>query len=263
MLTPQQAHARFIESHRAWLARFPAAYAGKWEQLLSANEEAALVEAHVREILVANVESIRPFEDAAHGGPDFECLQGQNRFYAEASALGISSVSKATNLRHEIKPGPTFHTYRDLTRLIQARAKKKANQCSELDAPCLLAIGTLHFEASTLVSDELHMQHVLISETGLSMEFDEERGEAKGPMIPTTDLQHSAVLGVDDDSEVEAQRRSVSALLIAGLGTDPVHVKGMLHPGAVRPFSRALLPRIRFCELDDGYRDGRFRPVWT
>jgi len=260
-------YAAEIKAHRQWLSTFGPERARRWERLLTSNEEAALCEACVRELMEKHVDHVEPAEDLEGGGPDFLCAVGEARFYVEATCLASDAVTGHTGLSARLDPKAGFRSYDDLTAKVQAAVKKKTPQCSDLDAPCLLAVGTFHFEASGLCGDELHTQHLLTSKTDISMAFDPEVGEFVGDMIPTTDLEYSSVLRGVSSTLAEAERRPISGILLCGFGCE-VHgegwpVRGVLHPDSVRPFPRGLLPRIRFCELEPGFERGVLTPKWT
>jgi hypothetical protein len=256
-----------ITSHRKWLSVFEPERLRRWEQLLASNEEAALCEACVREFLQKHVDRMEPAEQLDSGGPDFACSVGEERFYVEATCLTMDVVSKHTGLPANFDPNAGPRNYCDLTALIKAEASNKTPQCSGLDAPCLLAVGTFHFEASGLCGDEHHSANVLTSNTGISMRFDPELGEAVGDMVPSTDLRHSSVLRKGKTSLVESARRPISGFLVCGFGCTvrggEWPVLGAMHPDAARPFTRALLPAVRFCELEPGFEHGVLTPRWT
>jgi hypothetical protein len=256
-----------IRNHRAWLSRAGAGRLRRWENLLKANEESALCEACVRELLQRHVHFIEPAEDLATGGPDFRCVCKSDVFYVESTCLEIEPVSRHTGLSATLVAGGGPREYRDLTRLIRATAANKAGRLSDLDASCLLAIGTFHFEASGLCGEEPHVQHALTSTTGLSMDFDPASGTTVGEMVETTTLAASAVLREGTATRIEPVRQSISGLLLCGFGCEQGNegwpIRGVIHPDAARPFQRDSLPGIRFCELEPGYEQGVLRVRWT
>jgi hypothetical protein len=261
-----ETYGEIVDAHRGWLIHFDSAHGRRWEQLLASNEGAGLCEACVRELLQQHEVEVSPSEDPATGGPDFGCSAGGHRFYVEATCLTMDVVTKRTGLNARFVENAGPRCYDDLTALVQRETVKKTPQCSNLDAPCLLAVGTFHYEGSGLCRDEMHVQHVLTSKTGISMAFDTERGEAVGDMISSTDGRLSSVVR-PGATEVEAARRPISGILLCGFGCEfsgeGWPVRGALHPDAARPFPRELLPDIRFCELAPGYEQGVLTVKWT
>jgi hypothetical protein len=255
-----------IARHRTWLDRFPAAYRAKWEQQFASAEESAMCEAHVREVLEANGAEVSPADDPAAGGPDFRCTVAGRHFYVEVTCLTRDVVTRWTNLEPSLPASRGPRSYNDLTALVRQKASKKAVQCSELDAPCLLALGTFDIRASVVCVDELHIQHILTSHTGIGMAFDGEIGESVGPVRHIVNMRDSSVLRLGGYGALETCRKPISGFLICGFGSEvwrkDFPVRGLLHPDAVRPFPRELLPRIRFCRLLPGYGRGELQPVW-
>lgn len=252
-----------IDSHREWLRSFGAERLRKWEQLLSAQEEPAIVEACTRHFLGPHVDRIEPAEDRAQGGPDFRCFRGGSSYYVEVTCITRCVLTAKTELPDDLKSGARF--YGLLAQQVLQECKNKAPQCSALDAPCLLAIGTLHCRGRTVLFPKLRVEEILTSETKIRMRFDYGRGETIGGPIQTTDLQNAAFCrkGRNPDREIELARQSISGLLLCAFGLPPVtEVRGVLHPCPKRPFDRRLLPDVEFCKLE-GYDTGELRPRWV
>lgn len=139
-----------IAAHRAWLTSFDEWHTKKWEDLLSADPEAAVVEACTRHLLAEHVRAMEPAEDPKAGGPDFRCLQGSEHFYVESTCITECVATRRTGLPPRWTRGA--RSYAPLTKVIRNECANKARQCSmRCDAPCLLTIGTLHVMAGTLV----------------------------------------------------------------------------------------------------------------
>ena len=134
-----------LADHRKWLAGF-SKHAAQWERRLRNQPETAIVEACVRNYLASQVDSVEPAEDLASGGPDFCCRSGPRMFYVESTCLTVDAVTKSTNL----SPSATGQAgnYGTLTDVVKRACVNKASQLGYcVDAPGLLAIGTLHFQA--------------------------------------------------------------------------------------------------------------------
>ena len=150
-----------IESHKSWLRGFSQERYDKWQDSLSADPEAAICEACVRDILSKYVDEIEPNEDLSHGGPDFLCKQSNDCFYIEVTCITIESATKATELPHPVTVFSEASYYKHLTDRIRGELVNKTRQCSGLDHPCVLAIGTLHSKAGPLCMDKHAAEDVL------------------------------------------------------------------------------------------------------
>ncbi len=255
-----------LADHRHWLAMFPE-HTAQWKHRLRDQPEPAIVEACVRSYLAGYVDSVEPAEDLASGGPDFRCRRGSRIFYVESTCLTIDAVTNATKL----SPSATGQAanYGTLTDLVKRECVNKAAQLSHRkDAPGLLAIGTLHFQASALCVTERHVEAILTSTPFIACNFDPAAGKAVGDPYQAVNLRDSAFIKPTTmptiDTEFEQARRSISGVLICGFGSIPPQVLGALHPGACRPFDSNLLPQTRFCRLKpDAFAGGDFMTEWT
>ena len=212
-------HASLINEHRAWLARFNEPERVRvWDDRLACEAEAALSEALVRRLLHENVYMVTPEEDLAEGGPDFRCLQMTRHFCVETVCLTIDAVTEATGLSH-LSRGESGCT--SLTERLLDTCRQHAEACARrTDAPCLLAVGTLHRAAGEMFfHDKTTVEGLLTPDAATAGVF---RGSAKA---------------------------CVSGLLLCGFGLEPVTVHGVLNPDADCPFERRLLPEIPFCRL--------------
>ncbi len=238
----------------------------RWQECLAGPQvETAVCEASLRRFLAQHVDRVEPEEDRSSGGPDFRCAVGSRHFYVECTCLTIAAVTRATKLSHHPEPNK-FSSYGTLTSLIHGECQGKAPQASlRKDAPCLLAVGTLHRSASQACFDRPECEKVLTSQPMMTGEIDHETGGPAGPVRDETDLMHSAFyrLGADSSQAVDPTRRSVSGLLLCPFGIRTVEVRGVLHSDSVRPFDRMLLPNIQFCRLKDGYQGGKIGVEWT
>jgi hypothetical protein len=198
------------------------------------------------------VDSVEPAEDLASGGPDFRCRKGCQTFYVESTCFTVDSVTNATKLSPSASGQAT--NYGALTDLVKGAVVDKAQQiASRKDAPGLLAIGTLHFQAGALCIKKHHIEAILTSSPVIACDFDPVAGEAVGDPYQAVNLRDSAfikpALTPTVDIEFEHARRSISGVVICGFGSIPPQVLGALHPNACRPFDPNLLTKTCFCRL--------------
>lgn len=241
-----------LADHRKWLAGF-SKHAAQWERRLRNQPETAIVEACVRNYLASQVDSVEPAEDLASGGPDFCCRSGPRMFYVESTCLTVDAVTKSTNL----SPSATGQAgnYGTLTDVVKRACVNKASQLGYcVDAPGLLAIGTLHFQAGRLFGIKQHVQAILTSTPSIACDFDPVAGEAIGDAYQAVNLRDSAFIRppprISIDIAFEHARQSIAGILICGFGSTTPQVTGVLHPNACRPFDYNLLPRTCFCRLN-------------
>lgn len=248
-----------VVAHRRWLGEFDGVHRKKWDSLLKRDPEPALIEALVRAFLAQHVDAVEPAEDPAKGGPDFRCRVGQKCFYTEATCIRKSSVVSKTGL-----PDGTDGFFSKLTDAFFQECIGKAKQCANLDNPCLLALGTLHFEASILCFGAREAELILTGEARLSWQYDERLGRLVGEPWQSTELRNSPFLKPPKvgGGGIDFARQSISGVLLCGFGIWPPVVNGVLHPNAKRPFDRSLLPDVPFCRLEDSYQQGRLGVVW-
>ena len=145
MATLSEMYSDVLIDYRKWLTVFPEQSA-RWKRRFKDQPQPAIVEACVRSYLAAQVDSVEPAEDLVSGGPDFRCRKGCRTFYVESTCLTIDAVTNATKL----SPTATGRAanYGTMTDLVKRECVNKAAQLSSRkDAPGLLAIGTLHFQA--------------------------------------------------------------------------------------------------------------------
>ncbi len=253
-----------LADHRKWLAGF-SKHAAQWERRLRIQPEAAIVEACVRSYLAGYVKSVEPAEDLASGGPDFRCRRGGRIFYVESTCLTIDAVTNATKL----SPSATGQAanYGTLTDLVKRECTNKTAQLSSRkDAPGLLAIGTLHFQASAQCIAERHVEAILTSTPFIACDFDPAAGEAVDDPYQAVNLRNSAFVKpplADSIDAFEHARQSISGVLICGFGCIPPRILGALHPDSARPFDPDLLPQTRFCRLKhDAFAGREFTTEW-
>ena len=214
-----------LADHRKWLAGF-GKHAAQWERRLRIQPEAAIVEEARAEHLAGYVKSVEPAEDSASGGPDFRCRRGGRIFYVESTCLTIDAVTNATKL----SPSATGQAanYGTLTDLVKRECTNKTAQLSSRkDAPGLLAIGTLHFQASAQCIAERHVEAILTSTPFIACDFDPAAGEAVDDPYQAVNLRNSAFVKpplADSIDAFEHARQSISGVLICGFGCIPPRI---------------------------------------
>jgi hypothetical protein len=234
--------------HRRWLASFDQRYLRKWEKLLADNEEPALAEARVRQILNSYGINVEPYESLTGEArrPDFRCCAGSRTFYVEVACIPIAVAARKTKIPNGPHGCAEFHT---LTDAIFAKCRGKATQCKNLDAPVLVAIGTFHNFAAMSCFRKVWLNWVLTGKPRVAWEVGRETGTQTGETQQVTELQSAAFLAPDESEEIGYARSPISGLLLSGLTLGKRPFIGVLHPKPVRPFDPAILPEVEFGQL--------------
>lgn len=242
-----------ISEHLSWLSAFDRYHSVQWENLLTANREAAEFEAAVRRLLQQNSCFVEPHAtpDGSRPSPDFYCKRSGRGFFVEAACITVEQASDITGLT----PAPHHASasyYAPMTQTIWNVCKKKTPQCRNLDQPVLLAVGTFHYNASARCFCRQHAEQVLIGIPRIMQVVDMTTGEAKGAVQEHTDLNRAAFFKRDETSEVAYARQPVSGILLCGCGSALPEVRGVLHPSPIHVFDRTLLSAVEFCRLRHG-----------
>jgi hypothetical protein len=255
----EQIYERQIQSHRQFLSGFEGQRLKRWEELLSHAPEAAIVDACTRMLLDEHTQRVEPFEHLSDGGPDYICYQGNKHFYVEATCLQRATVTENTGLDPSPRGAQDFGL---LTNWIFQKANAKAKQCSGLDGACLLAIGTLHSQASAICFDRFHAEECLTGIPKIEADIDTRTGGMVGEPRNVTNLEKAVPIRPDQSGQrlFEEARKSLSGLLLCGFGCRPSVITGLLHPNPARPFDVDLLPNIAFGSLRES--GGRLHVDW-
>lgn len=251
-------YSGLISKHRAWLKPFGKQRLKKWEDLLKSNPEGAICEAATRKLLSEHGVVVEPYEDPSSGGPDFRCTKDNKCFYVEVTCISKDAATKKTGLSDELPKPSRVQRFGIPTQKIFYEIRNKTSQCSNLDAPCILVIGTLHFQAGAVCfSKPLNKkvaEHLLIGTPQITIKIDPEQGRAISNTYKTTELRDSAFIRFQktSDGQVDFVRNPVSAILLCSFGCRPFEVVGALHPNPNYQFDRNLLPNIEFGRIVQG-----------
>lgn len=258
----KEAYSKLIDKHRKWISFFSKQRLNRWENLLKANPEAAICEAAIRELLSGCGVNIKPHEDVSSGGPDFLCVKNNNRFYVEVTCITKEKVTRVTTLNDSPK-GDTY--YRLLTKAFWGELCNKVPQCSNLDASCIVAISTLHYQVGARCFGKHAADDLLTGTSRISMKFDHEQATGMGDIYESTDLRDSAFIRFDKTltGQIEFARNPISAVLLCPFGCLPTKVIGVLHPNPNYKFDRSLLPNIKFRRLAKGYETNLLQVEWV
>lgn len=193
---------------------------------------------------------------------DFHCESNGGGFEVEVTRISIKKATKVTGL---VEGQNGACGYRSLTDAIFTVCTAKARQCSNPrhpTDPTLLAVATFHYEACAFCIGEPDADEILTGETNMRWDLDRRSGEKVGDVYETTELRRVPFLRYDSSQEVGFARNSISALVLCGLGAVPPPVIGVLHPNPARPFSPAILPQIKFCQVAMDRASARLHVTW-
>ncbi|MBN1396013.1 MAG: hypothetical protein JW959_13405 [Pirellulales bacterium] len=246
--------------HRKWLANFDSYYLSKWvDSLENDNEEAAFAEAGVRRLLQSYGVALKPND--RNGGPDYCCMKECRKFYVEVTCIKIETATAKTGIANdgtnEVMP------FRSLNRAVCSKCSYKTEQCADLGAPVLLAIGTFHTGAGVLSFDERYtVGRLLTGDVVRTFPIDVWTGKQVGDDRCITKFNSAAFLRLDRSAEVELFRHTISGLLLCNLGLKIPTVSGVLHPNPNNGFDPAILPVVKFCQAVIDESAGSLRIEW-
>lgn len=247
-----------------WIEQFDKRHARAWALRYKADAEAATCEAMFWGVLADCGVTVEPNADLTgrKRAPDFVCYKNEQKFYVEATCIHIDTATKHTGLEHMPKKDGA-NCYSPLNDAIYKEVVSKTPQCADLDAPCLLAVGTFHFHASVSCVDKVFVEWLLTGKGSLGFQFDPRRGEVVGEPYQATHLESATSLRPSKLEGIEPVRQPVSAMLVGGFGCKPPIVLGLVHPYPVREFDPQLLDRIAFCRLKIDVRSATLTTEWT
>jgi len=255
-------YSKEISNHRSWLNLFDKRRGGRWKQLLKSDPEAAICEASMRQLLSEHGITVEPYESLGAGGPDFICKREGKSFFTEVTCVKMEKVTSRTNLAD--KPtGGGF--YGSLTDVFLSELCNKVTQCSDSNAPCVVAISTLHFQGGALCFGKRAAEDLLTGTTKITWKYNAQRGQAIGDPYESTSLQDSAFIRFvkGASGKIEFARNPVSAVILCAFRPDPAKVVGALHPNPNHQFERSLLLNIEFGRIVQGSWDtGCLKVEW-
>lgn len=254
---------RVLDKFIHWIKQYDARHARMWVQLYKADPEAATCEAMYWAVLTDCGVEVKPNADldAGEQAPDFVCHKDDHKFYVEVTCIRIDTATAQTALEHIPTAGAT--NYRPLNDAIYNEVRSKTPQCANLDAACVLAIGTFHYHASVSCIQKTFVEWLLTGETSLAWHFDPRRGRAVGEPFETTGFKSATFVRPGRLVGVEPARQPISALLVAGFGCKPPNIYGAIHPQPVREFDPVFLDRIPFCLLKLDVKTATLATEWT
>ncbi|MEN6404950.1 MAG: hypothetical protein ABFC77_00610 [Thermoguttaceae bacterium] len=249
---------RLKTEHQDWLSTFHPQYRTNWEKLINADEEAALAEARIRQLLQGHGIAVEPNEDltGAMPSPDFRCNVDHYKFYVEVTCIPIAVAAEKTGIPYE---PPESFLIRPLNDAVFAKCCEKAPQCKNLDAPALVAIGTFHEAAATCTFTKKQLNWILTGEPKIGQMINSKTGKL-GDTRRITKLQNTTFL--DPHRENWLARRSISGVLLCGLAPEDSLAIGALHPNPARPFDPAILPQVEFAQVVVNQTSRQLRVDW-
>jgi hypothetical protein len=252
-------NARVLDAFIRWIEQpeFDPLHAKHWRQLYLDDHEAAMCEATFWAVLADCGVQVKPNTDLTGQTqtPDFACRKNGTKFYVEVTCIRIDTATDETGLDPFPQIASHAGHYALLNKAIFFECKNKTPQCANLDAPCIVAVGTFHPQASCRAVRRLGVEWLVTGEARIAVQFNRQAGRGVGRPYQITRYDWAAFAGVSQLAAVEPKRQPISALLIGGFGCTPLNVLGALHPNPVREFDAALLHRIPFCrkaESPDG-----------
>jgi hypothetical protein len=239
-----QPNQRVLKPFIRWIEQpqFNPLYAKQWAQRYINDWEGAMCEATFWAVLHDSGVTVEPNPKTT---PDYVCMKGSEKFYVEVTCIQIESATRKTGLNPVPENGrATF--YQNLNEAIRSECINKTDKCANLDAPCVVAIGTFHPHASTVAVNERFIE-CLHTDPCIGFDFDPRVGQIVGEPYQLAKRRKSIFTQLFDVGGVTPVRRPISALLVGGLGCEPPRIFGLLNPAPAREFDPQLLERIPFC----------------
>jgi hypothetical protein len=231
-----------VREYALWLEVMAPDHASAFKARLDADPEAAQAEAAVFTLLRAQRLDPFPVEDLGTGGADFLCRKSDARegITVEVTAIKGNAVAARSGLPTTVGEDPRW--FSQITEMLMSRAKRKAPQLGQQTGARVLAICLRHDYADLLMG-ALAAKWLMCGKPRISVPRDtSEDSEPK----EVTSLRESAFMRPDQAGNVEACRRSISAILLIELSDDSQKVIGLLHPDPAIPLVYELLFPIPF-----------------
>ena len=251
---------------------FDSQHAVNWAHLYNKDPQAAMCEATFWAVLASYGVEVLPNRDLKNKrSPDFLCSRGGRRFYVETTCILKETVTRRTSLPDAPEGGA--RNFRLLNEAIfkecQDKGKKdgkRKGQCDGLDAPCILAVGTFHAQATALCIRRRWMEWLLTGEPTIALCIDTKLGKAIGDPYQVTQFESSVFTRVGKLQGLEPTRQPLSALLVGGFGLDarePVRLFGLLNPSPTHELDPQVLDRVPFCRQRIDLSAGTVSAEWV
>jgi hypothetical protein len=258
-ITDFRPNPRVLNEFVRWIEQpqFNPLHAKAWAKRYKNDPEGAMCEASVWAVLHDCGVTVEPNPNTT---PDFLCWNGGVKFYVEVTCIQVETATRKTNLR----PIPEIQkatSYQSLNEAIRGESINKTGKCANLDAPCVLAIGTFHPNASALAVNEKFMEW-LHTDPCIGMDFDPRAGQIVGEPYQVARLRKSVFRQLFEVGGVHHVRRPISALIVGGFGYEPPRLFGLLNPAPAREFDPRLLARIPFCVERADILKGQISVEW-
>lgn len=248
-----------IADFESWIRAKDDVKAREWRRRLdsqeSAKAESAIAEAGVWRYLLDRADTIWPGESTKRGGMDFRVSNGASQYFVEVTNISIGAATKACKMPH----GKLFKGHHGLlTSRIRQKVRKKLKQSrQESELPVLVAVTTLHSNASTICIHHMAVEFAMGSPPSITGHYNSTTGMTEGDIYQSTDLSCSVFLtpclhrNSDGQPIATAKFEPISGFLLVGLGNGDgcVNIYGALNPEASRPFNHTLLSGVPFCRF--------------
>ncbi len=242
-----------------WLAAQNGTAAAQWSRRLNSTEseqaEGAVAEAVIWDFIGCRSDSVRLAETPDEGGIDFKFAVERQPFLVEVTNVSIEAATSGSGMPDaELFKG----FYGLLTSRIRQKVRNKFKQArQQAEYPLLVAVTTLHWNASHTCVNRLAVEFAMSSPPRITSKWNPETGMSEGDLYQSTDLSQSVFLsptpvpGPEGEPIVQARYQPISGFLLGGFGLRPqeVRVYGALNPEACHPFNPGLLPDVPFCSF--------------
>lgn len=261
LLTESQDFEQLVVEHRSWLASFASCHLANWERLLNGNREAACCESAMRRLLASCGVHVEPNERLRSdgGGPDYLCKTNGSFFYIEVTCILRSTATEKTRCSDGQNGFMPFNPF-GMSEMVVKKCVAKAKQCRDMDAPCLIAVGTFHAIAGMAGFEKAVVSSVLTGPPKSAWKIDTSSGLKAGKAFQIATAEKAAFLKPSLDRVFEGDRRSIAGAILCNLKNS--QCLGALHPDSIRPFDPSLLPQIEFGRVELNRVTRQLRVVW-
>ncbi|MGD8452270.1 MAG: hypothetical protein PVJ57_10670 [Phycisphaerae bacterium] len=259
MTVDLQPWAKPLKAFSDWIDAVNQTAGKHWLRRLKSNQseqvESAVAEAVVWDFIGRRCDSTFLNESPGTGGIDFGFVIDGYSFFVEVTNISTKAASTASAMPDR---DPFAGHYGLLTKNIRQKIRGKLKQARcRSDRPLLVAVTTLHWNASHACINRMAVEFAMGSPPKITGKFNPNTGEVEGDLYQSTDLSQSVFLsprpvnGPDGLPIAQARHQPISGFLVGSFGLSPrsVCVLGALNPEASRPFNPAMLPDIPFCSF--------------